>query len=51
MYCWDTYYRPKAHGRPEEKLVEFKTGVEGCFMGIADVFIFDVEVDGAVFIE
>lgn len=46
-----TYYRPKAHGRPEEKLVEFETGVQGCLAGFSDLFILDFEIDGAVFVK
>ena len=45
----DTYHRPKTHGRPEEKLVEFEAGVEGCFAGSLNFFILNLEIDGAVF--
>ena len=49
--CWISYHGPKAHGRPEEKLVEFEAGIEGCFAGFLDFFIFDSEIDGALFME
>ncbi len=48
---WVAYDRSEAHGGPEEKLVEFKTGVEGRFAGFLDFFIFDFEIDGAVCVE
>lgn len=51
LSCLDTYHGTKAHGGPEEKLVELETGVQGCLAGFLDFLIFNLEIDGAVYME
>ena len=47
----NTYHRSNAHGRTEEKLVELEAGVQGRFSSLLDFSIFDLEIDGPVYVE